>query len=121
MALKDANGGKAWFEWEEDIKRRKPDAINEAKTKYSKEIENYCIVQFFFDKQWKQFREYLVEKEIKLIGDIPIYQFSGHCAQYIPMAASDFSSYVSALIGISKIVAGAVAAGACGDCGHART
>lgn len=45
------------------------------------------------------------------IDDIPIYQFSGHCAQYIPMAASDFSSYVSALIGISKIVAGAVAAG----------
>ncbi len=73
MALKDAHEGKAWFEWEEDIKRRKPDAINEAKTKYSKEIENYCIVQFFFDKQWKQFREYLVEKEIKLIGDIPIY------------------------------------------------
>ena len=49
------------------------------------------------------------------IDDIPIYQFSGHCAQYIPMAASDFSSYVSALIGISKIVAGAVAAGAGGS------
>ena len=45
------------------------------------------------------------------IDGIPIYQFSGHCAQYIPMAASDFSSYVSALIGISKIAAGAIAAG----------
>ncbi len=74
MALKDANNGKAWTEWEdEDLKCRKKDALDKAFKEYEKQVENYCIVQYFFEKQWKEFREYLVEKEIKLIGDVPIY------------------------------------------------
>ena len=73
MALKDAHEGRAWFEWEDDIKRREQDAINEANNKYAREIDNYRIVQYFFDKQWNGFREYLKEKEVKLIGDVPIY------------------------------------------------
>ncbi len=73
MALKDAHGGKAWFEWEEDIKHRKKDALDEAKDKYAKEIEHYIIIQYFFDKQWNAFREYIKSKDIKLIGDVPIY------------------------------------------------
>ncbi|MCR4610551.1 MAG: 4-alpha-glucanotransferase [Lachnospiraceae bacterium] len=73
MALKDAHEGKAWVEWEDGLKTRNKEALDEATTKYNKEVENYIIIQYFFDKQWKKFREYLKEKEIKLIGDVPIY------------------------------------------------
>ena len=73
MALKDAHEGKAWIEWEDDIKRRKKSALDEAEEKYAKEIQNYIIIQYFFDKQWKAFREYLTEQEVLLIGDVPIY------------------------------------------------
>lgn len=73
MALKDANGGKAWTEWEDDLKFRKKAALDKAKDTYSKEIEDYIIIQYFFDWQWREFRDYLKEKEIKLIGDVPIY------------------------------------------------
>lgn len=43
-----------------------------------------------------------------------IYQYSGHCAITIPMAASDFSSYVSAAISVAKLAVGAATGGASG-------
>lgn len=51
--------------------------------------------------------------QIYVDGD-PLYQFSGHCAQYIPLAASDFSNYASAITGIAKLAVGAAAAGGSG-------
>lgn len=46
-----------------------------------------------------------------------IYQFSGHCAIPIPLAAADFSSYVNAAISVAKLAIGAAAAGAAGLAG----
>lgn len=43
-----------------------------------------------------------------------IYQYSGHCAITIPIAASDFSSYVSAAISVAKLAVGAATGGAGG-------
>ena len=73
MALKDANGGVAWTEWDEDLKKRNPKALEDAKTKYSKEIEFWKIMQFLFFKQWKSLRQYANDREIEIIGDLPIY------------------------------------------------
>lgn len=73
MALKDANGGVAWTEWDEDLKKRNPKALEEAKTKYSKEIEFWKIMQFLFFKQWKSLRQYANDRGIEIIGDLPIY------------------------------------------------
>ena len=73
MALKDANGGVAWTEWDEDLKKRNPKALEDAKTKYSKEIEFWKIMQFLFFKQWKSLRQYANDRGIEIIGDLPIY------------------------------------------------
>lgn len=73
MALKDANGGVAWIEWGEELKKRNPEALEEAKTKYSKEIEFWKIMQFLFFKQWKSLRQYANDRGIEIIGDLPIY------------------------------------------------
>ncbi len=51
MAVKNASGNKGWNEWEEDIKLRKPKAIEKCKKEYAQEIDFYCFQQFYFDKQ----------------------------------------------------------------------
>ena len=52
QALKDANGGVAWSEWDDALKFRKPEAIEEAKEKYADDIAFYKMLQYLFFKQW---------------------------------------------------------------------
>ncbi len=73
MALKDANGGIAWSEWEEDLKLRKKAALEKAKEKYAKDMEFYRMLQYLFFKQWKELKAYANQKGIDIIGDVPIY------------------------------------------------
>lgn len=73
MALKDANGGKAWFSWEEDLKMRKPEAIKEARQTYAEDIRFYQMLQYLFFKQWWDLKDYVNAKGIEIIGDVPIY------------------------------------------------
>ena len=73
MALKDANGGVAWSEWDDALKLRKPEAIAEAKEKYADDIAFYKMLQYLFFKQWTALKAYANEKGIRIIGDVPIY------------------------------------------------
>lgn len=73
MALKDANDGVAWFEWDKDLKLRKPEAIKEAKQTYAEDVEFYKMLQYLFTKQWTELKEYANGKGIGIIGDVPIY------------------------------------------------
>lgn len=43
-----------------------------------------------------------------------LYQFSGHCSIPIPFTASDYSSYLSAAIGVAKLAIGAAVGGGAG-------
>jgi 4-alpha-glucanotransferase len=73
MALKNAHGGRAWNTWEEDIRLRKSAAMKAAFTKYADEVEFYSFLQYLFLKQWTKLKAYANEKNIDIIGDIPIY------------------------------------------------
>ncbi len=73
MALKNANKGHAWNEWEEGVRLRKPAAIKKAKEQYKDEIEFYKFQQFLFYSQWEKLKAYANSKNIDIIGDIPIY------------------------------------------------
>ena len=73
MALKDHTGGKAWYQWEEGLKRRESDAIWAARQELKDRIRFYSFVQFLFYSQWKALRDYAHQAGIKLIGDVPIY------------------------------------------------
>lgn len=73
MALKDANGGVAWSEWDKQLKVRNEKALAEARETYRDDIEFYCMLQYLFFKQWKELKAYANEKEIEIIGDVPIY------------------------------------------------
>ncbi len=73
MALKNANGGRAWNTWEKGLRLREKEAIIEAKKKYAEEVDFYSFIQFLFFEQWKALKSYANEKGIEIIGDIPIY------------------------------------------------
>ncbi|MCI5621001.1 MAG: 4-alpha-glucanotransferase [Lachnospiraceae bacterium] len=73
MALKDAHDGKAWAEWEPELKKREKNAIDRAKSTYAESIEFYKMLQYLFFKQWNSLKDYTNEKGIQIIGDVPIY------------------------------------------------
>ena len=73
MALKDAHGGIAWFEWEKELKTREQKALSEAKETYADDILFYKMLQYLFFKQWTELKAYANEKGIQIIGDVPIY------------------------------------------------
>ncbi len=73
MALKAKNGGKAWYEWENDLAMHKPKAITAAKKELKKELGFYKFMQFEFTRQWTALKKYANDNGIEIIGDIPIY------------------------------------------------
>ena len=73
MALKDETGGLPWYQWEEGLKHRNPEAIAQARGRLQENIRFYSFVQYLFDKQWNALREYAHENGIRIIGDVPIY------------------------------------------------
>lgn len=73
MALKDANGGKAWNHWPAEIARREPRALAEAARRLAAEIAAQKYIQFQFFEQWNQLRSYCRRLRIRVMGDIPIF------------------------------------------------
>jgi 4-alpha-glucanotransferase len=72
-ALKDAQGGKAWNEWEPELARRDPAALACAREQLSEQIDAQKFYQFLFFKQWGALKAYCHERGVKLVGDIPIF------------------------------------------------
>lgn len=73
MALKHEFNYKSWYEWDDDIKFRKKEALASYKEKLKDEIEYWCFIQYLFFSQWNNVKKYANEKGIEIIGDIPIY------------------------------------------------
>ncbi len=73
MASKNYHGGKMWKEWDEEIALRKPGAVEKWTKKLQIDIEYNKFLQFIFDHQWKKLRDYAHEKNITIIGDLPIF------------------------------------------------
>ena len=73
MALKDANEGKPWYQWETELKIREPNAIWQARRELRDEVSFYSFVQYLFRKQWTALRTYAHKNGIRIIGDVPIY------------------------------------------------
>ena len=73
MSLKERNGGKAWYYWEEDLKFRKPDAVWNARRELKTQIRFHCFVQYLFFRQWNALHDYAKSRGIRIIGDVPIY------------------------------------------------
>ena len=73
MALKDQNGGKPWYQWEDGLKFRDPEVLAASFCALAEDIQFYCFVQYLFHTQWEALRAYAHEAGVSIIGDVPIY------------------------------------------------
>ena len=74
MALKARFGMRSWVEWEdEDIRLRKPEAVEKYRRELERDVTFYAFLQFLFFRQWEALRAYAHKKGVFFIGDVPIY------------------------------------------------
>jgi 4-alpha-glucanotransferase len=73
MALKEAHGGVSWHEWPEELVLRKPDAIQQARQELADAMQLHRFRQFLFYRQWRALKDYAWQRNIRFIGDVPIF------------------------------------------------
>lgn len=73
MALKDENGGVAWENWPYELRMREEWALSSARERLGESMRFYQYLQYLFYRQWTKLRAYANEREIKIVGDLPIY------------------------------------------------
>ena len=79
MAVKDAHEGRCWLDWEEEIRVPDPSSRRKWEKDLADSIQYYQFVQFIFREQWNSLREYAHKKDVKIIGDIPIFVSLDSC------------------------------------------
>ncbi len=73
MALKDAHQQVAWTRWPREVAQRDPEALKRWSERLAPQIEAIKFWQFIFFRQWQALRRYAHERDVRIIGDIPIY------------------------------------------------
>ena len=100
MAVKTAEGGKPWWEWESS-RAHYYECIKNIYA-YEEEAAFWKFVQYIFFAQWQKIKAYANKKGIAVIGDTPIYvaMDSADVWANLPMFKIDQKSL------IAKVVAG---------------
>lgn len=73
MAIKEAHGGAPWPTWENPLRDHQPEALLAARSQLEVAIQRQIYRQFLFYRQWSKLRQHAHEKNIQIIGDIPIF------------------------------------------------
>jgi 4-alpha-glucanotransferase len=73
MALKNAHGGKPWNQWEQPIRQRQPEAVAEWSSSLADQVRFQKFLQWLFFTHWLDLKRYANERDIQIIGDIPIF------------------------------------------------
>lgn len=71
--LKKIYGDASWTEWPDALKKHQTEALEEAAAANQQEINYIKFVQYTFFKQWIKLKKYAQQKNIKIIGDMPIF------------------------------------------------
>ena len=58
MALKRRFGGRPWQSWPEDIRLRRPEAVERYRRLLAADVELFTYLQFLFFRQWDDLRAY---------------------------------------------------------------
>lgn len=73
MSLREEFGYKAWSEWPGELRDREPEALREAGKRFEDTINRRKFFQYLFYRQWFRLKNYCNERNIQIIGDLPIY------------------------------------------------
>jgi len=72
-ALKEKFNEIAWYDWPQDTRDRNPETLSKWKQELSNRMSMSKFFQYTMRRQWTALRNYCNSKNIKIIGDIPIY------------------------------------------------
>lgn len=72
-AIKDEHGGALWATWESDLRLRSSDALAEARNRLADDWLFHAFLQFQFRRQWDELHRYANDRDVRIIGDIPIF------------------------------------------------
>ena len=74
MAIKQKFNQVSWMQWpDEDIRMRRPEAMNRYEQELREDVRYYMFLQFLFRDQWMRLRRYANEHGVMMLGDMPIY------------------------------------------------
>ena len=73
MALRDAHEGESWHKWEPELAERDPATLAKFERELANEIIYHKFLQFEFFRQWSDLKHFANDRNIEIIGDIPIY------------------------------------------------
>jgi 4-alpha-glucanotransferase len=73
MTIKEANGGVSWEHWPEPLRQRDPAALAEFHSAHLDSIQRHKFRQFLFFRQWETLHQYAHQKNITIVGDVPIF------------------------------------------------
>ncbi|MGA6924681.1 MAG: 4-alpha-glucanotransferase [Desulfosarcina sp.] len=62
-----------WNQWPRPLRERQPDALDRVRTDLAGPIRIEKILQYFFFQQWMALKRTCHRRQIRLIGDMPIY------------------------------------------------
>ncbi|MDW7669833.1 MAG: 4-alpha-glucanotransferase, partial [Bacillota bacterium] len=73
MSLKEHHLGRSWLKWDDKFRKYDSKEVKEFEKDNQEKLFFWIFTQFYFYKQWAKVKEYANDKEIKIIGDLPIY------------------------------------------------
>lgn len=73
MAIKKDQLDVTWLDFDEKLRDRDQVALEKFSNEHMDDINFYAFIQYEFFKQWKNLKNYANSKNIKIIGDLPIY------------------------------------------------
>ena len=73
MALKQHHGEVIWSRWEASARARDPHSLANWRERLAPAIAAHRYFQFLFFRQWRALREYCRARNIRIMGDLPIY------------------------------------------------
>lgn len=73
MACKELHDGAGWTQWEPEYQNPTPEFRVKLKAELKDKLYYFKFIQFIFFKEWYALKEYANKKNVKIIGDIPIF------------------------------------------------
>jgi len=72
-ALKTEFDDDPWTEWPRELRHRDPDALARYRERLADRCRYHAFVQWQFDEQWRDLRHVAAERDVTLVGDVPMY------------------------------------------------
>ena len=74
VSAKEFFKGRPWYEWKDrELRLHTPEGVKKFQKLLAHEVRHHKFLQFIFFRQWKELKAYAAERNVKFMGDVPIY------------------------------------------------